>query len=679
LSLSALLPDGLPAPLVGAAEGAFTGEYLPAAAGSPVDLAWLIPVVPALSALFLLIFGKRLGAASAWVAITAIGYSAVASTLVFLHLLGLDSAERSIIRPVASWLEVGSLTVEWAVLVDPLSSVMLLLVTWVGLLIHVYSLGYMHGDERYSRFFAYLNLFAASMLVLVLGESLLTLFVGWELVGLCSYLLVGFWFENRDYASAAKKAFVVNRVGDVGFMLAMFATFAAVGSLSFAEVLPAAEEIAAGSAVAITLLLFLAVTGKSAQVPLFVWLPDAMAGPTPVSALIHAATMVTAGVYLLARTSPLLAHAVQVASFDVGLFGAYVGAVTALIAALIACTQNDLKKILAYSTISQLGYMVMGASIGSPASGIFHVLTHGFFKALLFLAAGSVMHALANETDIWRMGGLAKAMPVTFAASVVGWLAISGLPPFSGFYSKEEILAAALGTPGAQGIWIIGAFVAGLTAFYMSRWFFLIFLGSSRMESHQRPHESPLSMTLPLGVLAAASAVGGLIGVTGNSILRFWELDAGWLFTYLAPSVVPYSGEAPFVNETAAGLIVTAAALIGIASAARLYLRPGVDHAALRESLGGVYRLPAGKFYVDEIYDHSVAAGGRALMRGSAFIDTRIVDGAVNGLASGTGRLAGFGRRVQTGFVRSYALGILIGTVVVTLTLVGGAFFLGQG
>ena len=665
-------------PLVAAAEGAFTGEYATAAAGSAADLAWLIPVVPAISAAVLLLFGKRIGAASAWVAILAVGYSAVASTLVFVQLLGLPEAERSIVRTVAPWFEVGDFAVDWAVLVDPLSSVMILLVTWVGLLIHIYSVGYMHGDERYPRFFAYLNLFVASMLILVLGESMLTLFVGWELVGLCSYLLIGFWFENRSYASAAKKAFVVNRIGDVGFMIAMFATFAAVGSLSFTDVLPAAEEIAAGTAVAITLLLFLAVTGKSAQIPLFVWLPDAMAGPTPVSALIHAATMVTAGVYLLARTSPLFAHAVEVSAFDVGLFGAYVGAFTALVAALIACAQRDLKKILAYSTVSQLGYMVIGASIGSQAAGIFHVLTHGFFKALLFLAAGSVMHALANETDVWKMGGLRRAMPLTFATSLVAWLAISGLPPFSGFFSKEEILAAALGTPGAQGVWIIGAVVAGLTAFYMSRWFFLIFLGDSRVEAHQHPHESPPSMTVPLVVLAVASAVGGLIGVTPASIARFWELDAGWLFTYLAPSVTPYAGETPFLNEVAAGLLVTAAAVIGILSAWRLYLRP-VDHAALRESLGGVYRLAAGRFFVDEVYDHSVAAGGRALMRGSAFVDSRIVDGAVNGLARGTGRFADVGRRVQTGFVRSYALGMLIGTVVVTVTLVGGIFWLGQG
>jgi NADH-quinone oxidoreductase subunit L len=349
---------------------------------------------------------------------------------------------------------------------------------------------------------------------------------------------------------------------------------------------------------------------------------------------------------------------VEVASFNVGLFGAYIAAFTALIAALIACVQRDLKKILAYSTVSQLGYMVIGASLGSQPAGIFHVLTHGFFKALLFLAAGSVMHALANETDIWKMGGLRKAMPITFWTSAVAWLAISGVPFFSGFYSKEEILIAALDTPGAQGVWIIGAIVAALTAFYMSRWFFLIFLGERRHERELpdvHPHESPLSMTLPLMVLAVPSFIGGLIGVTPASILRFWELESGPIFDWLAPSVVPYAGEAPFINEVAGGLIVTTAAVLGIGGAV------------------------LNKFYVDEAYDHTVAAGGRAAARGSAFFDSRIVDGAVNGLGRGTAGLADFGRRVQTGFVRSYALGILVGTVAVTVVLVGGAFVLGQG
>jgi NADH-quinone oxidoreductase subunit L len=663
-------------PLLAAAEGEFLGEYLEAAAGTPVDLAWLIPVVPAVSAALLMLFGRRLGRAAGWIAIVAVGYSAVASTLVFSFLLSQPEAERSYVETVATWLPIGDLSVDWALLIDPLSAVMLLLVTWVGLLIHVYSLGYMHGDERFARFFAYLNLFVASMLVLVLGESLLTLFVGWELVGLCSYLLIGFWFTERPNATAAKKAFIVNRIGDVGFMIAMFVTFAAVGSLSFTDVLPAAEEIATASAVAIGLLLLVAATGKSAQIPLFVWLPDAMAGPTPVSALIHAATMVTAGVYLFARMSPLFAAIHGSAAFDVGLFTAWVGVLTALLAALIACAQNDLKRILAYSTISQLGYMFVAVGLGLQAAGIFHLLTHGFFKALLFLAAGSVMHAMHEETDVWKMGGLRRAMPVTFATSAVAWLAISGMPFFSGFYSKEEVLVAALETPGAELIWVLGALVAGLTAFYMSRWFFLIFLGRSRVPEGTHPHESPLSMTFALVVLAIASVAGAFIGVTPDSYLRFWSLEGGFLFDWLAPAVQPYVGEEVFLNKVVAGFIVLGVSAAGIAGAWALYLRP-VDIVAVRARLGWMYRAMLQKFWVDELYERTVEMPGRLMADGMAVFDARGVDGAVNGLGQGTRALAQIGRRVQTGFVRSYALAVLLGTLLITALFLGGTL-LGQ-
>ena len=662
-------------PLLAAAEGGFTGTYETAAAGTPVDLAWLIPVVPAVSAGLLMIFGKRLGRLAGPIAITAIGYSAVASTMVFAHLLSQPEGSRSFVRTVAPWIHAGDFAVDWALLVDPLSTVMLLLVTWVGLLIHIYSLGYMHGDERYPRFFAYLNLFAASMLILVLGSSFLTLFVGWELVGLCSYLLVGFWFERREYASAAKKAFVVNRVGDVGFMIAMFWIFAAFGSLAFDAVLPEAATLSGAAAVGITLLLFAAATGKSAQIPLFVWLPDAMAGPTPVSALIHAATMVTAGVYLVARTSPLYAAAVASGGFNVGLFVAWVGVLTALLAALIACAQNDLKRILAYSTVSQLGYMFIGVGLGEQAAGIFHLLTHGFFKALLFLAAGSVMHALANETDVWKMGGLRKVMPVTFATSLVAWLAISGIPPLSGFFSKEEILVAALDTPGAEGIWVIGTVVAGLTAFYMSRWFFLIFLGNRRYERelpHAHPHESPLSMTLPLVVLAIGAALGGLINATPLSLARFWDAQPGFLHDWIEPVVVTYAGEEAFLNHAAALALVLIAGLVGIGVAVALYLRPGVDIVQVRTRLGPAYRWALDKFYVDEAYSATIEVPGRYLAEGFADFDRRGVDGAVNGLGRITAGFASVGRRVQTGFVRSYALAVLAGTVLVAALFFGG-------
>ena len=653
--------------------------YAPAFAepdpGSAIGLAWLIPVVPAISAGLLLLFGKRLGQAASGVAVIAMGFSATASTMAFIELLGHPEDARSFVSTVATWMSIGDFTVEWSVLVDPLSTVMLLLVGWVGLLIHIYSIGYMRGDERYSRFFAYLNLFAASMFVLVLGESLLTLFVGWELVGLSSYLLIGFWFEKRAYASAAKKAFVLNRIGDVGFMIAMFIVFGALGSLSFAEVLPQAETLAAGTAAVVGLLFLVAAAGKSAQIPLYVWLPDAMAGPTPVSALIHAATMVTAGVYLVARTSPVYATVPEV-----GMVVAWIGIATALLAALIAAAQNDLKKILAYSTVSQLGYMFVGVGLGAQVAGMFHLLTHGFFKALLFLAAGSVMHALADETDVWKMGGLRKVMPITFVTSLVGWLAISGVPPLSGFFSKEEILVAALDTPGAEGIWIIGTIVAGLTAFYMSRWFFLIFLGEKRYEREipdAHPHESEPAMTLPLVLLAVAAALGGLLNVTPRSLVMFWAPEHAFLDSWLAGSVVPYAGTAPFIAHVPAVAIVTAVALAGILVAAALYLRP-VDHAALRERLGGFYVLVRDKFYVDELYIATIVTPGRWIADGFAAFDRYVIDGIVNGLGRGTAALASVGRRTQTGFVRSYALAVTAGTVLLAIIVIGGVL-LGQG
>ena len=643
--------------LLTAAEGAPLQSVADAA--GVVGLAWLIPVIPAVSAGVLLIIGKRLGRASAFVAIAAMAASAVLSTLVFVYLQAQPEGHRAFVHTLGTWISAGRLTVDWAVLVDPLSAVMLLLVTWVGLLIHIYSVGYMHGDERYSRFFAYLNLFAASMLVLVLGASFLTLFVGWELVGLCSYLLIGFWFERRDYATAAKKAFVVNRIGDVGFLIAMFVIFGAFGSLSFTRVLPeAAAVIGAGSATAaaICLLLFVGAAGKSAQIPLYVWLPDAMAGPTPVSALIHAATMVTAGVYLVARTSPIWAL-----NPPTGLLVAYVGAATALLAALIACAQNDIKKILVYSTVSQLGYMFIGVGLGDQVAGVFHLLTHGFFKALLFLAAGSVMHALANNTDVWRMGGLVRKMPVTAFTAGIGVLAIAGVPPLSGFWSKEEVLVAALDTPGAQPIWFIGALVAGITAFYMTRWFVLVFLGTSRwahIEPPLTPHESPPSMTLPLVVLAGASAAGGLLN---------WQGEDGFLHHWLASSVQIYRGDQAFIEHGVAAITVVTAGVIGIALAAFLYHRRWTQPAPVTGLTGAAQRA----FMVDTLYEWTVMRPGRIIAGAFEVFDRRVIDGAVNGLARTTAGTAGHTRKLQTGFVRSYALAVLVGAVLVTVILFG--------
>jgi NADH-quinone oxidoreductase subunit L len=636
-------------------------QVLSAPGGSPIDLAWLIPVVPAVSAGLLLLFGKRLGRLAAVVAITAMGYSAVASTAVFAFLVSQPEDGRIFVRTVGTWISAGPLQVDWSLLVDPLASVMLLLVTWVGLLIHIYSLGYMHGDERYPRFFAYLNLFAASMLILVLGSSFLTLFVGWELVGLCSYLLVGFWFENRDYATAAKKAFIVNRIGDVGFMIAMFLIFFAFGSLDFAQVLPEAQTVlGVGSVtvVAICLLLFVGATGKSAQIPLYVWLPDAMAGPTPVSALIHAATMVTAGVYLLARTSPLWALVPEW-----GLLVAWVGVITALVTAIIACAQRDLKKILAYSTISQLGYMFVAVGLGDQVAGIFHLLTHGFFKALLFLAAGSVMHAMANRTDVWGMGGLLRVMPITAITALIGVLAIAGLPPLSGFWSKEEILAAAADTPGAAPIWVLGWIVAGLTAFYMARWFSLIFLGSPRWQAdgdgaRPHPHESPTSMTLPLVVLAFLAAVGGLININP---------ETGFLHGWLAPSVQRYAGETPFLAEGLAIALVVAAAVAGLAVALLAFGRRWTRPAPSIGLAGAAQHA----FFVDRFYETVIMVPGRMLASALSTFDRVGIDGLVNGSARATAGLATVTRRLQTGFVRSYVLAVLAGAVLVTVMFLG--------
>ncbi|HUG85007.1 MAG TPA: NADH-quinone oxidoreductase subunit L [Euzebya sp.] len=634
-----------------------------------LDLAWLIPVVPAVMAAILLIAGKRLGRLSSALAIGALGYALAHSILIFLHLQSVAPDARTFVVEVLPWLDVAGFTVHWSLLIDPLSSIMLLLVTGVGLLIHIYSLGYMAHDPRYERFFAYLNLFAASMLILVLGSSFLVLFVGWELVGLSSYLLIGFWFEKTAYAAAAKKAFITNRIGDVGFMVAMFVIFATFGSLEFAEVLPRAGEVAAtvgiGVLVAIGLLLLIGATGKSAQIPLYVWLPDAMAGPTPVSALIHAATMVTAGVYLIARTSPIYAQIP-----DVGLLVAWVGGITAFVAAAIACAQVDLKKILAYSTVSQLGYMFIGVGVGDHTAAVFHLLTHGFFKALLFLAAGSVMHAMLEQTDIRLMGGLWSKLPITASTSLIGVLAIAGFPLTSGFYSKEEILAAAAETRGAEGLWLLGLLVAGLTAFYMVRWFMLIFTGDRRWQAPDgstaiHPHESPLSMTLPLALLAVGAAVGGALNL---------DPQTGWLHGWLVGTVPPFEHAETWIPQAAHLPAALAVAAIGALLAFLAYR--AVDMATVGTGAGMV-GITRNKFYVDEAYELLTVKVGGALARGFARTDSGGIDGLVNGAAGLTRALAGQARRTQSGYVRSYALGILAGTGFLAI-LASFAFFGGR-
>jgi NADH-quinone oxidoreductase subunit L len=631
-----------------AVEGAHLGNEVIEATTGAVGLAWLVPTLPLLGFVAVLLLTRTLKEQAGLIAIVASGLTFLLSIAITVQLLGTPA---TYLRPMPTWIAVGGLEVTFELLVDQLTTVMLLVVSGVGFLIHVYSVGYMHGDPRYGRFFAYLNLFLASMLILVLGSNLLTLFLGWELVGLSSYLLIGFWFEKRDYAVAAKKAFITNRVGDVSFMVAMFLAFATVGSLDILEV--NAASLDGTVAFALVLLLLGGAAAKSAQIPLHVWLPDAMAGPTPVSALIHAATMVTAGVYLTVRMSPVL-----VQSVDAMTIIAWIGALTALMAALIAVRQDDIKKILAYSTVSQLGFMFIGVGVGAFREGIFHLVTHAFFKGLLFLAAGSVMHAMNDRTDAWRMGGLRKAMPITFWTAGIGWLAISGIPPFAGFFSKDQILTEAY-LHGFGAVYVVGLVAAVVTAFYMSRWFFLIFLGEPRYPADVHPHESPGSMTIPLIVLAGLSAIGGL---------ALNPVHSGPLYRFLEPSVAPVGelGYEPAGPLTEAALIPIAivAAIVGIGLAYVAYVRRDVSTGRMSEPVRGAgAELLERRFFVDELYESIfVRAGGRA-SRGILWFDTRVVDGAVvgSGVASlATGRLS---RLWQTGLVRSYVGWVLVGAL----------------
>jgi NADH-quinone oxidoreductase subunit L len=623
-----------------------------------VGLAWLIPVIPALGFLAVLLATRWLADRAAGIAIGAAAAAFLLSVAVAVEVI---SSPATYLRPLPRWIEVGGLSVGFDLLVDQLTVVMLLVITGVGLLVHLYSVGYMHGDERYPRFFAYLNLFLASMLVLVLGSNLLTLFLGWELVGLSSYLLIGFWFEKREYATAAKKAFVTNRVGDVAFMVAMFLAFATVGTLDLLGIVEAAPQLSNGVAFTLVLLLLGGAAAKSAQIPLYVWLPDAMAGPTPVSALIHAATMVTAGVYLTVRLSPVL-----VQSVDAMTIIAWIGASTALLAALIAVRQDDIKKVLAYSTVSQLGYMFIGVGVGAFREGIFHLVTHAFFKGLLFLAAGSVMHALANETDLWRMGGLRRVMPVTFATSTVAWLAISGVPPFAGFFSKDQILTEAY-LHGYGGVYLVGLVGAVLTAFYMTRWYVLVFLGPARHAEGAHPHESPASMTVPLVVLGVLSAIGGLV---------LNPVHSGPLYRFLAPvsgdiSGLGYEPVGPLGEPQLIAISIVAVA-IGITLAWLGYARRDLAKGRMVDPVRGPLAEAAErKFLVDEAYEAVFVTGGGALARALAWIDRRLVDGVVMGSGAAslaTGRVV---RRAQTGLVRGY---VTVMVVALALLLVAAVW-----
>jgi NADH-quinone oxidoreductase subunit L len=621
-----------------------------------LDLVWLVPALPLAGFLLLLVGGRRLGEPRAgWVATLATAASFAVTVAIFVDLLGQDAHDRHHVVTLFEWLPVGGFSVDVSFLADPLSITMALFVTGVSSLIHLYSIGYMHGDPKFSKFFVYLNLFVFSMLVLVLGDNLLMTFVGWEGVGTCSYFLIAFWFSKEANASAGKKAFVTNRVGDWGFMVAMFLTFSALGTLTYSGedgILERAHELAPVTATAIALLLFVGACGKSAQLPLFVWLPDAMAGPTPVSALIHAATMVTSGVYLMTRVAPILAQSYDWAPDVI----AWVGVLTALFAATIAVAQNDIKRVLAFSTISQLGYMFLAVGSGAYVAAVFHMVTHAFFKALMFLGSGSVIHGLHDEQDMRRMGALRKLMPITAATFIVGWLAIAGVPPFAGFWSKDEILLFAYDK--SPVLWGIGLVTALLTAFYMSRQVFMVFFGSPNWdeakedEGHHapEPHESPWLMTLPLVVLAGLSIVGGGLNLPFNSDSKRLEL-------WLEPVVHEYERVLDVSTGTKVGLagIASVVALVGIGLAVAVYLQKRVKPVEPD--------LLAEGWYYDKAITSFVGGPGRAGFEATATFDKEIVDGAVNGAAALVQRGGKGLRAVQSGYVRSYALGVAIGVV----------------
>ena len=607
--------------------------------------------------------GRRLRQAAGWLATLLVATAFAITVAALLELLGKDAGSRTAILRGYDWFVSGDLRVAFDLRFDPLSATLALVVTGVGFLIHLYSVGYMAADDRKGTYFAWFNLFAAAMLILALAQNFLVMYLGWEGVGLCSYLLIGFWFTRTEVPPAAKKAFIANRIGDVGFLIAMFLIFATFRSLDFDQVFRGAGSLAGGTATGIALLLFLACTGKSAQIPLYVWLPDAMAGPTPVSALIHAATMVTAGVFLVART-----HVLFEASSSAATTVVVIGALTALLAAVIAIGQDDIKRILAYSTISQLGYMFIGVGLGpiGYAAGIFHLVTHAFFKAQLFLGAGSVMHSNDDSTDIKQFGGLRRLMPITFVTTMAAWLAIIGFPFTSGFYSKDQILGAAFDHGGVGRLaWAIGVLTAALTGFYMSRLVFLTFFGQRRWPEGRHPHESPPVMTVPLVVL-------GLLALIGGFTLSTFTGVGGRIQEFLQPVLgrVPETGAAT-LSAAWLSVIATALAFAGVGVAWYLYGSGRVQWLALRERFAAAWRVLSNKFYVDELYELFTVRFGRQLVAFLAGpVDQGVIDGGVNDLAREVRDAGTRGRRLQTGLVRTYAVGVLGGAVLLLAFLI---------
>jgi NADH-quinone oxidoreductase subunit L len=628
-----------------------------AAEGSIQTGAWLLVVLPLAGAAVLLLGGRRTDRWGHWLAVALSWASFVWGALLFFSLLSYAPEERSRDVHLFDWVSAGSFKVDAGLLLDPLSLAFVLLVTFVGSLIHVYSVAYMEHDPDRRRFFAYLNLFVAAMLLLVLADSYLLLYVGWEGVGLASYLLIGFWNHNPNYAAAAKKAFIANRVGDVGLSLAIMAMFAGFGSVSFSDVLSQSEHANEGLLTFIGLMLLLGACGKSAQFPLQSWLGDAMAGPTPVSALIHAATMVTAGVYLVVRSGAVFEGAP-----NAQLCVVIVGAITLVYGAIVGCAKDDIKKALAASTMSQIGYMMLAAGLGpvGAAFAIFHLLTHGFFKAGMFLGAGSVMHGMNDSVDMRRYGRLSGAMKITWATFGLGWLAILGVPPFSGFWSKDKIIEAAFIGEGWRP-WVFGFAAllgAGVTAFYMSRLFFMTFQGgkdNKRWPSDAHPHESPLLMTLPMMILAVGSAVLGLALGVSNGLVHWLE-----------PVVGAHGEEEPVLPAGVLIALTLVLVALGVALAWRMYWQEKVPQTAPRGSL--LTRAARRDLFQDDLNEAVLMRPGQYLTRSLVYVDNRGIDGAVGGLAALVGGLGGRLRRVQTGLVRSYAASMLAGVVI----LLGG-------
>jgi NADH-quinone oxidoreductase subunit L len=620
---------------------------------------WLIPAFPLAAFLVNGLFGRRwLHRWTGIIASVAVGLSALVAIGVFLEVLG--GHERTTVS-LYEWIGVGDFHINVAAFVDPLSSVMLLVVTVVSFLIFVYSIGYMEHDHGVHRFFTWLSLFVFAMLILVMADNYLLMFVGWEGVGLCSYLLIGFWFERPEPYVAAKKAFVMNRIGDWGYTIGMITTFLVFGSMQFTQVFAHVDIATQANLTLICLAFFFGATGKSAQLPLYSWLPDAMEGPTPVSALIHAATMVTAGVYLVARSMPLF----EAAGPSLAVVGA-VGALTAIFAATIALVQFDIKRVMAYSTVSQLGYMFLALGVGAPVAAIFHLATHAFFKALLFLGSGSVIHGLGGEQDMRKMGGLRRKMPVTFWTMLLAGGALAALPPLAGFWSKDAILASAF-VNGHLVLWAVGILTAVLTAFYVTRALWLTFYGEPRDHHlYDHAHESPAVMTLPLVALAVGTAVLG--------ILVGFPPEQGFIDTFLRPVFAGESGHTPeLATIVTLAVVSVAAGVLGILAGLSMYVRHRPDPAAVSRAAGPLYRLLVNKYFVDELYDHRIVEAFRAAFGAMWAFDIHVIDGLANRL----GWLAAVGgtalRRGQTGIVGNYALTIVAGLLVILVAYGGYA------